>query len=88
MAILNKFTVKRQGLDDVTIDNAYWRINTISGGKLELLVSVEILQSIDSNSPIGLFSFTFKPDTEGANYHSQAYEYMKGMEFFSGAVDA
>ncbi|MCG6327244.1 hypothetical protein K6U48_09965 [Vibrio alginolyticus] len=74
--------------EPIIYPDAYWRILKLEGSKDELLVQIEVLETPESKGTVGLFPFTFTPDPEGVNYHQQAYDYLKALEPFQGAVDS
>jgi hypothetical protein len=82
---------------DVTIYNAYWRINPntgIIGGKngikftIEVYKSAEVAHTLNSKTIKG-FTFTFVPNLSDTapNFIKQAYNHVKTLPMFNGSVD-
>ncbi len=89
MALTMDYQRRVEGLDlPVLVANAYWRVLELHGNKQEILVKVEVKETALSKASIGLFVFTFEPDSQGTNYHEQAYEFLKGLDIFQGAKDS
>jgi len=82
---------------DITMYNAYWRINPKSGlvgGKDELHYIIEVFKNADMShveSPQALERHTlmFTPDISGGaeNFIKQAYLHAKSTPYFSGSID-
>ncbi|WP_343289938.1 hypothetical protein AAIA71_26750 [Vibrio harveyi] len=88
MAVSKDFVKHIQGISQpITFENAYWRIENLSGDKSNLMVNVEIRESVNASGTIGQLSFSFQPDPFGKNYHEQAYDYLKALPDFELAVD-
>ena len=81
---------------EITIVNCYWKIdleNGITGGKLKLQVRLNCFKNkaiADTNQgKYADFDFDFIPDlNSGVNFIQQAYDFVKTLPEFSGAVDA
>ncbi|PSB82547.1 hypothetical protein C5F61_00110 [Photobacterium damselae subsp. damselae] len=90
MAIKKDFEKPIEGTTKTTLfQGAYWVIgeNGINGGKDDLLIRMNILEQKNAPAIIGIFAFSFKPDPNGINYHEQAYEHLKTLDYFKDAVD-
>lgn len=93
MALLKEYYDSNLG---VKIPNCYWKIeldNGIVGGKNNLRVRLSCYRNrniADTNvNRICDFNFNFKPNlNSGTNFISQAYNYLKTLPEFKGAVDA
>ena len=80
---------------DVTKSDCYWKIavdDGIQGGKAQLrgrLICFPDQATADTNAgEYSAFDFQFTPDLESAdNFIKQAYEYLKTLPEFSGAID-
>lgn len=89
MALMQKVTLK----NDIQVDNAYIRIDTVSGSKDSLNISVNSYVSQDAfndgKSYLEQNFFTFTPSVEesAVNFIKQAYEYLKSLPEFEYAVD-
>lgn len=78
----------------LVVDNAYLKIDTISGTKLGLTfqlfgyISIEAYQA--GKDPLFFTGYSFTPRVEegAANFIEQAYEHLKTLPLFSGATDA
>lgn len=77
----------------ITVDSSYVRVDTISGSKDSLLVTVNYYVSQnsfnDGKSYIKSEQFSFIPSVEdgSANFIKQAYEFLKKRPEFTNAVD-
>ncbi len=88
MALKMNFTQNLSGAtQQVITKDAYWRVMDIAGNKNELLVKMEIRESANAPAAIGLFPFSFVPSNEGGNYTLQAYEHLRTLPQFVGAID-
>lgn len=82
---------------DITIYNAYWRINPnrgINGGKDEIRYTIEIFKNAEiahqkDSRPFKAITRIFIPDMSqnAVNFISQAYNHAKSLPEFSGCVD-
>ncbi|WP_345880351.1 hypothetical protein [Shewanella algae] len=88
MALKMNFARNLPGFSQpLVVNDAYWRVIDVSGNKTELLVKMEVRESQDADTTIGLFPFSFEPSNEGGNYIMQAYEHVKKLPQFAEAVD-
>jgi hypothetical protein len=89
LALKQRVTLK----NDLQVDNAYIRIDTVSGSKDSLNISVNSYVShdafIDGKSYLEQNFYTFTPsvDDGAPNYHKQGYLYLKTLSEFQNAVD-
>ena len=82
---------------DVTIMNAYWRINPnngIMGGKGVIHYNIDVFKNsemahVDNPHPIATQSYLFVPNiSDGSlNFIAQAYNHAKSLPYFEGGVD-
>ena len=82
---------------DVTIMNAYWRINPndgIMGGKNKVNYTIEIFKNAnaahaDFPQAIERQTYVFIPNisTNSPNLIEQAYNHAKSLPYFGGSVD-
>lgn len=88
---LQKTIVLGNGL---TVENAYIRIDTVSGYKEQITVSVNFYVSQEGfNGGQGyleqkFYSFVPNVSDTSADFIKQGYEYLKTLEEFAGATDA
>ena len=94
MALIKDYYLTRY---EVTLTDCYWKIsvnNGISGGKLGLHCKLLCFKNyITANTNAGeydTFEFYFVPDVseESKNFLTQAYNYVKTLPNFFGAIDA
>jgi len=77
----------------IVVENAYFRIDTISGNKNKISVSLVSYVSrkdfLEGKSTLNKESYSFKPDIKdiGMNFIRQGYACIKNTEEFQGAVD-
>lgn len=86
--------IKKLILDSgLTIEQAYIRVQGINGFKGILTASLEIFLTKEiceeGNSPIHFMSYNFVPDEDenSLRWDRQAYEYLKTLPEFEGAID-
>lgn len=77
----------------IILENGYIRVQGINGNKNILAINLEIFASKelceDGKEPISHMVFTFVPsESENAlRWDKQAYEYLKTLPEFDGAID-
>lgn len=87
---LQKTLILKSGLG---VADAYIRIDTVSGCKDSLSISVNSYISQDGftsgNYPVQQDSFNFTPSVadDSANFIKQGYEHLKTLDNFIGAID-
>lgn len=88
MALQKNMTLKNNFNEESVIKNAYIQIYEVSGGKLNLNVKYFIKQENKVNV-VDRRSFNFSPSVENnsANFIAQAYNHLKTLPEFAGAVD-
>ena len=75
------------------IENAYYKVTNVSGGKNYLFVDCEIFlnktSSDEGKAPLGHISQAFKPSVEkgATNFIEQAYIYLKTLPELEKAID-
>lgn len=74
MAVICDHRIKVQGFD-VTIPNAYHRIDRVKGGKIGAIAIVAV-QEVKGGPIKTTWSFGFTPDTSDRNWIAQAYDAM------------
>jgi len=71
---------------DITIPNVYIRVDSVSGGKDNLSILVNLYK--DKNlAPIKTSRFLFQPAMDGGNFIAQGYAHLKTLPEFAGATD-
>jgi hypothetical protein len=86
MAIKKDMTLVDNFGIEVTIKDAYTRIATIEGSKSSMWAVVETWNA-DKSHGVTVEKIDFQPLLDGKNFIAQAYDHLKTMEKFAGAVD-
>ena len=71
---------------EITFDDVYIKVVSISGDKHLLTAQVSTQTKID-NTHLNTKLFSFKPDMQGDNPIRQAYKHLKTLPEFEGAID-
>lgn len=75
-------------IGQLEVPDAYWRVEKIEATKTEANCFVSINKKTDNVfSLIEQKRYTFIVDLNGKNFIKQAYEYLKTLPEFAGAVD-
>ena len=69
----------------VTISECYIRVAFVKGKK-KLDVGVDLCAN-EKSQPFSTMMISFEPAMDGQNFIQQAYDYLKTLTDFSGAVD-
>jgi hypothetical protein len=75
----------------LNIKNAYFCVSNISGSKHGAIISVDVY--VDSNSALnGMKQLSnmrimFTPRSDGESWDAQAYQHLKTLPEFEGAID-
>ena len=70
------------------LQNAYIRVESISGNKTSLIFSVVAYNKQNTDMVSAqIMSFAFVPNMNGNNFIKQAYEHLKTVPAFEGATD-
>jgi hypothetical protein len=89
MALRKSIFFTPNGYDSqASLTNAYVKVETISGGKQNLMVNVGFYN--DKTSPMTKAktnTYEFAPSMDGENFVKQAYEHLKTLPEFYGAND-
>ncbi|NOU63184.1 hypothetical protein GC096_03875 [Paenibacillus sp. LMG 31461] len=78
----------------VMVENAYARIDTISGSKNQIAITLNYYLSqshyTDGKSYVHQEVYSYEPEVEGEsdNFIKQGYEHIKSLSGFSKAIDA
>jgi hypothetical protein len=86
MAIKKDMTLTDNFGINVVIKDAYTRIATIEGSKSAMVAIVETWNA-DMSHGIMVERIAFEPLLEGRNFISQAYDHLKTLPVYAGAVD-
>jgi hypothetical protein len=70
--------------EDLFVKDCYFKVETIAGDKSSLTATVS---SQVSSSQKQFVSYTFTPLLDGPNFIAQAYEHLKTLPEFEGAID-
>ena len=90
MAIIRQITLD----SGLFVDQSYIRVQGINGNKNLAVISLEAFVSQqtceDGKTPVAYSSYTFEPNTadDSPRWDKQAYEYIKTLPEFEGAIDA
>jgi hypothetical protein len=87
MALSKNIQFTAQGSFNIVANNAYIRIDQISGGKNEILCHVNFYKSPDEQTSFKGDIYKFKPNLFGENFIAQAYAHLKTLPEFVGATD-
>jgi hypothetical protein len=86
MAIKKDMTLTDNFGIDVIIKDAYTRVATIEGSKIAMVAVVETWNA-DMSHGVMVERIDFKPALDGKNFISQAYDHIKTLPAYTGAVD-
>jgi hypothetical protein len=86
MALTKTIVLKDNFDDDKQFSNAYIKVDSLSGNKTHMRVSIGIYREKNGQN-ISNQQIIFTPDLSGTNFIAQAYETMKQDARFSGAID-
>jgi hypothetical protein len=86
MAISKTIELKNN-FDDVSVfQNSYIKVKRIIGGKQIMTAEVGFFRQAEGQE-LKSENYVFSPDLAGANFIVQAYNHLKTLPEFSGAVD-
>jgi len=86
MALKMTITKKSNFGDDVIFTDCYIRVITVSGGKDRVLIDYGFFRE-KAGFSVGGGNCWFVPDMSGPNFIAQAYNHLKTLPEFAGAVD-
>lgn len=86
MALTKTLTVKDNFGDDKIIKDAYIQVSAISGGKQGMLAHVDVF-NLEKTKVVRQEALDFKPLLDGKNFIAQAYDHLKTLTAYAGAVD-
>jgi hypothetical protein len=87
MALSKNIEFTAHGGFDITVNNAYIRVDQISGGKNEVICTVNFYKSTDEKTSFKGDIYKFKPNLSGENFIAQSYLHLKTLPEFAGALD-
>jgi hypothetical protein len=85
MALKKNFVLQFHD-QSIVLPDAYCKVLRLLGTKDELIFDVDIKDTQDGKS-YRVLSHKFAPNLNGANFIAQAYEHLKTLPEFSGAID-
>lgn len=71
---------------ELSYENAYWKVSTVSGDKETLMATVVVLTN-DKSELLDERAYWFTPDLDGPNFIKQAYEHLKTLPELENAED-
>jgi hypothetical protein len=87
MALLKQYTETKENFTGtLSIPNAYWRVNSVSGDKVSCQICVGVYPVADG-ALVAEKNYYFKPSMNGSNFIAQAYNHLKTLPAFAGATD-
>jgi hypothetical protein len=86
MALKKQITLVSNFGDNVLFNEAYIKVENLTGNKSYIRIDVSIQKKVDEQI-VDRRNFTFTPDLGGKNFISQAYDHLKTLAEFSGAID-
>jgi len=86
MALTKTIVLKDNFDDDKQFSNAYIKVDSLSGNKAQMRVSIGVYREKNGQS-ISNQQVIFTPDLSGANFIAQAYAAMKQDARFANAID-
>lgn len=87
MALKKSLVETKPGFEgQLVAQDAYWRVNNVYGNKTNVTANVVALVET-TNQILTVKEYEFSPNLEGDNFIKQAYNHLKTLPEFSGAVD-
>lgn len=86
MALTKNVTLKNNFGEDSVFGNAYIRVDKVIAGKASMVASVAFYKAKDG-AAITTQQHECPVDLDGGNFIKQAYEHIKTLPEFAGAVD-
>jgi hypothetical protein len=81
-----KKTITRSAFgQSVSVPDAYIRVESISGTKS--MIHADIAIATADGQRVDFLKIGFQPNMDGGNFIKQAYEHLKTLPDFAGAVD-
>jgi len=86
MAISKTIELKNN-FDDVSVfPNSYIKVKRIIGGKQNMTAEVGFFREAEGQE-LKSENYAFSPNLSGANFIAQAYNHLKSLPEFAGAID-
>ena len=86
MALKKQVTLKSNFGDDVIFNNAYVKVVALSGSKESMRIEVGTHKAVDG-VVLDRQQYYFAPALDGKNFIAQAYDHLKTLPEFAGAMD-
>lgn len=86
MALIKSINFFVNGGIEVKVENAYLQISKISGNKNKIEFFVECKRNKDTTT-FKTEVYDFQPSPDGKNFIAQAYEHLKTLPEYAGAID-
>lgn len=86
MALTKQITLVSNFGDIVSFDEAYIKVESLSGNKEQMRVSVSTYKK-QNEQIIGSKNYSFTPNLTGKNFIAQAYSHLKTLDEFADAND-
>jgi hypothetical protein len=86
MALTKTIVLKDNFDDDKQFSNAYIKVDSLSGNKTQMRVSIGVYREKNGQS-ISKQQVIFTPDLSGINFIAQAYAAIKQDARFANAID-
>ena len=86
MALTKNIVLKDNFNDEKQFNNAYIKVDLLSGNKKLMRISTGIYREKDGQQ-LKVQQFAFTPDLNSKNFLAQDYDHLKTLPEFSGAVD-
>lgn len=87
MAIKKDTAFTAQGGFEVLVTDAYIKIANVVGDKNSVSASIHWLKNSEVSDPFKVTTCQFKPSMSGMNFIAQAYNHLKTLPEFAGAID-
>ena len=89
MALSKTFTETKQHFDGaLQAADAYWKVEQVIVSKTHGIAVVSVSKEVDGmRHQLASQQFTFTPSLTRSNFIAQAYDHLKNMPEFAGAVD-
>lgn len=87
MALKKDATFDVQGGFSVDVAQAYIRVEEVFGTKDNCVATVSWLKEENSKESFKGKQYSFVPNMDGNNFIKQAYEHLKTLPEFAGAID-
>lgn len=88
MALAKPIQVTDSFGDQKTFQNAYIRVENVSGNKTRMIADIKVYKDSTSTAkPIKQLAEKFAPDLGGSNFIAQAYAHLKTLPDFADAKD-